>query len=213
MAASCSWSSLSTQEEAGQDQGPLWAPRREGRGLGSVGRGGVRALQVLDSVPARLLGMRSMIDAKLLQEVSQEVLLFPAPRDPGLPSGSPLPSRTGLRPPAPRDCQAGSQPPLLPGIPEVARPAPSHLPTPNPQVLGRLPDSGHKPLAPSPLRLHPSRGPQEALPLFFKVPVQTQRQAQPPIKTLSPNSSLGPQHCSAAPWEDPQRPPLSPGPG
>lgn len=44
-----------------------------------MGRGGVRALQVLDSVPARLLGMRSMIDAKLLQEVSQEVLLFPAP--------------------------------------------------------------------------------------------------------------------------------------
>lgn len=125
--------------------------------------------------------------------------------------------------------QAGSQPPPLTGIRGWPRPSPSPLPIPNPQVLGQLPDptahrfwtdTGFLLRLPSGLTPHPSRGPQEAPPLFFKVlPVQTRRQAQPPIKTLSPNSSLGPQHnplpchCSATPWEDPQHPPLSPGSG
>lgn len=84
MTVSCSWSSFSThREEVGPDtQGPLWAPRKrtEGGGLGkSVGRGGVRSLQVLWtlSLHGSRMDMRSMIDPKLFQEVSWDVLTAP----------------------------------------------------------------------------------------------------------------------------------------
>lgn len=58
----------------------MWALRREGRRLGkNVRRGGVRSPQVLWTLSCQgFLDMRSMIDPKLLQEVSQEVLTAPS---------------------------------------------------------------------------------------------------------------------------------------